>query len=290
MTKNLLLKSIILASILFVPIFVFAETDSTPPNSFQRGTSGDFVKDIQNILKNDSLIYPQGLVTGFFGTATEQAIKKLQEKYGLPQTGVVDESTVRVLFPYNVKLKVIAPNGGETWNKENSNKILWSVTVDPIVLNGKEVAPPATSTPDAVFRPSVVPFFHKASIDLVKDSDPKFVYHVATVDLYQTQYVWKMPDRILNADDYRIKITVGGRVPCLTRMLSNDSIADDIKCPIWYPNYTSSDTSDNAFSITGKVTSDNTITKLKEMLKQMQQIINNLQSQLDSISQLVSSL
>lgn len=290
MTKKLLIKSIILASILFTPVFVFAETDSTPPNSFQKGVSGEFVKDIQNILKNDSSIYPQGLVTGFFGVATEQAIKKLQAKYGLPQTGVVDSATIQILFPNNVQLKVIAPNGGEVWNKENSNKILWSVTVGPITANGKEIAPPASSTPDTVLRPSVVPFFHKASIDLVRDSNPDFIYHIATVDLYQTQYVWKISDRVANSSDYKIKISVGGNVPCLARMPNDDSATGRGNCPIWYPNFSSSDTSDNVFSIAGKTTSDNTIMKLKEMLKQMQQMINNLQSQLDSMSQLISSL
>lgn len=293
MTKKLLVSSIMLVGILFAPSFIFAETkNSTIPNSFQRGNSGEFVKDIQSILKNDSLIYPQGLVTGFYGPATEQAIKKLQEKYGLPQTGVVDSPTIGILFPNNVQLKVITPNGGEVFSKENSNKILWSVTVGPITANGKEIAPSTSSTPDSVLRPSIVPFFHKASIDLVKDSEPSFVYHVATVDLYQTQYVWKIPDKISNSSDYKIKISVGGNVPCLNRTISTDGSINDMPCPMWYSNISNSDTSDNIFSITGKTTSDNTIMiiKLKEMLRQMQQIINNLQNQLDSISQLISAL
>ncbi|MBI1866624.1 MAG: peptidoglycan-binding protein [Candidatus Staskawiczbacteria bacterium] len=292
MKKSLFLKSIILASVLFFPISTFANTtNNIPPGYFQKGANGEFVKDIQNILKNDSLIYPQGLVTGFYGPATEQAVKNLQARYGLPQTGVIDSETIQILFPNNVQLNVITPNGGEVWNKENNNTILWSVTVGPIIADGRELAPSASSKPESVSKPLIAPFFKKASIDLVKDSDPNFIYHIATVDLYQTQYAWKAPNRVPNSSDYRVKISVGGNVPCLYRMPDdNDFITNKENCPMWYPNYSYSDTSDNVFSITGNTVPDDTVVKLKEILKQMQQIINNLQSQLNLISQLVLTL
>ena len=51
------------------------------------GSRSDEVKIIQEILKSDPQIYPEGYVTGYFGAFTEKAIKKLQKKCGLPETG-----------------------------------------------------------------------------------------------------------------------------------------------------------------------------------------------------------
>jgi peptidoglycan hydrolase-like protein with peptidoglycan-binding domain len=42
---------------------------------------------LQNSLKGDVAIYPQGLVTGYFGSLTEAAVKKFQAKYGYEQVG-----------------------------------------------------------------------------------------------------------------------------------------------------------------------------------------------------------
>jgi len=61
--------------------------------TFQRGASGNDVKDTQELLKRFPDIYPHGLATGFYGPATENAIKNLQEKLGLVVTGNIDEPT-----------------------------------------------------------------------------------------------------------------------------------------------------------------------------------------------------
>lgn len=42
---------------------------------------------LQNSLKSDTAIYPQGLVTGYFGSLTEAAVKKFQARYGYDQVG-----------------------------------------------------------------------------------------------------------------------------------------------------------------------------------------------------------
>jgi len=51
------------------------------------------VKELQKLLKQDKSIYPEGLVTGYFGRLTETALKRFQAKYNLSQSGIVDEAT-----------------------------------------------------------------------------------------------------------------------------------------------------------------------------------------------------
>jgi hypothetical protein len=52
-----------------------------------RGSSGKSVTALQQFLAQDSTIYPEGLVTGFFGPATERAIGRFQQKYGIAGAG-----------------------------------------------------------------------------------------------------------------------------------------------------------------------------------------------------------
>jgi peptidoglycan hydrolase-like protein with peptidoglycan-binding domain len=61
--------------------------------SLQLGSSGDDVKALQALLAANANIYPEGLITGYFGKATEKAIKRLQKENGLEQAGRVGPKT-----------------------------------------------------------------------------------------------------------------------------------------------------------------------------------------------------
>ena len=47
------------------------------------GMSGTDVKELQELLAKDPVIYPEGKVTGYFGTLTLTAIQRFQKKYGI---------------------------------------------------------------------------------------------------------------------------------------------------------------------------------------------------------------
>jgi len=47
------------------------------------GLSDNEVTNLQEALKTDATVYPEGKVTGYFGSATLRAVKKFQEKYGI---------------------------------------------------------------------------------------------------------------------------------------------------------------------------------------------------------------
>ncbi len=55
------------------------------PLSF--GMTNNDVRNLQTAFKTDPSVYPEGLVTGYFGPATQRAVKKFQEKYGIASAG-----------------------------------------------------------------------------------------------------------------------------------------------------------------------------------------------------------
>jgi len=59
-----------------------------------KGMSDQEVKMLQAMLATDPEIYPEGYQTGYFGALTEKALKKLQKKAGLAETGEVDDRTL----------------------------------------------------------------------------------------------------------------------------------------------------------------------------------------------------
>ena len=64
--------------------------------TLKRGVRGDDVKYLQQILIIYKLL-PAGADTGFFGTATEAALKKFQRGFGLESTGIVGLQTRNIL-------------------------------------------------------------------------------------------------------------------------------------------------------------------------------------------------
>ncbi|MDP3645512.1 MAG: peptidoglycan-binding protein [bacterium] len=59
-----------------------------------RGATGDDVKQLQEFLSTFPDIYPEGKVTGYFGPATEAAIKRFQGKQGVETIGIVGPKTL----------------------------------------------------------------------------------------------------------------------------------------------------------------------------------------------------
>ena len=59
----------------------------------RKGMSGEDITTLQEILAADSDVYPEGLITGFFGSLTEKALKKFQKKHGIEQAGEVGPQT-----------------------------------------------------------------------------------------------------------------------------------------------------------------------------------------------------
>ena len=65
--------------------------------SLSLGSRGDAVTALQALLAANPTIYPEGLITGYFGKATERALKRLQKENGLDQVGFVGPRTRQLL-------------------------------------------------------------------------------------------------------------------------------------------------------------------------------------------------
>lgn len=97
LSQNFLLKSGLLA-IAFVVTSLPALTHADILNrELQLGMSGSDVSSLQTFLAIDPTIYPQGLVTGYFGFLTKSAVANFQTRNGISAVGRVGPATLPVL-------------------------------------------------------------------------------------------------------------------------------------------------------------------------------------------------
>lgn len=66
----------------------------TLTRQLREGMQGEDVKLLQQTLATDPEIYPEGLVTGYFGPLTKGAVKRFQAKAGIEQVGSVGPQTL----------------------------------------------------------------------------------------------------------------------------------------------------------------------------------------------------
>jgi len=76
----------------------------------REGMTGEDVKLLQEILATDPDIYPEGLITGYYGNLTKNAVKRFQKAAGLEQFGNVGPQT---LSKINELLTAGAGNSGK---------------------------------------------------------------------------------------------------------------------------------------------------------------------------------
>jgi peptidoglycan hydrolase-like protein with peptidoglycan-binding domain len=264
----------------------------------KQGVSGDSVKELQSLLAQDKTIYPEGLVTGYFGSLTKEAVKKLERKLGLSQTGEVNENVKKFIYPC-YELKVAEPNGGESFPVGDVMGILWelkSTTAES--LNNQ-------SSSSSVDKMMILP--RTWSIDLISDEvadyrcmmknvvglkcppTKKVVYHIQTLSLKGNSgsYEWTIPSTIPESKSYKIKVSLqAGGSPC----------PPGSYCAMnFMPSWTVEDESDGVFAILGgqpEPTPTTSVTPLPtatpqpdlikirnevtEMIKKLQEILEKL--------------
>ncbi len=253
------------------------------------GSRSDEVKTIQEILKEDPDIYPEGYVTGYYGSLTEKAIKKPTKHTQHTETGELDDITEKCIYPIEYKVTVVSPNGGEVLDRNTIQTIKWEVTTPPGIAE-------------------VPPFWPEASIDLFRkeyykcgeSSDQKcpgvvksvFVRHIATVNLFDKSYSWKVSSDIANSKDYVVRISIGKNIASLWRWEKSQG-PQPLAPEIWPSSVPSTlinwDESDNVFEIMGTITpscptcptcpnQNDVIISLTQIIEQLQKIITLLKS------------
>ena len=274
--------------------------------NLQYGKNSPEVKILQEILSQDEEIYPQKLNTGYFGNLTKEAVRNMQKKMGLPQTGVVDENFVRVVFPC-IELKLTMPNGGETWKVGETQKITWEY--QPIYyIQERGVTREATESEIQALPQNTVikPFYQNVAIDLVRTDLPRIMiypsvpnpiaYHIGEVLISDESFSWTIPANIENSAHYKIRISVrrGYGLPEINCLNTSDArclssiIKDEFVGFLW-------DESDNEFSIlnpntvvsptptTTSINGNDNTQKIQELMKIVEELIARLQSVLDTL-------
>jgi peptidoglycan hydrolase-like protein with peptidoglycan-binding domain len=98
--KTKIAWTIILISAVSLPYFALANFTQ----NLVIGSSGEEVKQLQSFLAQDKDVYPEGLVTGYFGRITEQAVIRFQKKNGIEPVGKVGPKTREQLNKNNISL------------------------------------------------------------------------------------------------------------------------------------------------------------------------------------------
>ena len=70
---------------------------STIGQTLSLGSSGPDVVTLQTYLAADATLYPEGLITGYFGPLTQAAVIRFQARYGIEQVGRVGPITLAKL-------------------------------------------------------------------------------------------------------------------------------------------------------------------------------------------------
>lgn len=85
--------------------------------NLRQGMTGEEVKLLQAALASDPEIYPEGLITGYYGNLTIQAVKRFQKKFGFEQVGFIGPKTLKKIN------EVLSNNPVIMEENENGEKI-----------------------------------------------------------------------------------------------------------------------------------------------------------------------
>ena len=80
-----------------VPTSNVPSTATSITYTLAKGMQNGQVTKLQQILARSPEIYPEGLITGYFGPATERAVMRFQKRYDLEQVGHVGPKTKTLL-------------------------------------------------------------------------------------------------------------------------------------------------------------------------------------------------
>ncbi len=97
------------------------------------GSRGNDVTELQQFLATNSSIYPEGIVSGYFGPLTQAAVTQFQVAYDIPQAGRVGpmtQSKMNSIMSSGFGLDTNAPTMSNAWMQANRTNatISWSTS------------------------------------------------------------------------------------------------------------------------------------------------------------------
>ncbi|MEN9613980.1 MAG: hypothetical protein RLZZ347_287 [Candidatus Parcubacteria bacterium] len=123
-----------MTAVLFSVLLTSAQhADAAISGTMNLGSKGSQVTQLQQFLATNAFIYPQAIVTGFYGPLTQSAVTQFQVAYDLPQVGRVGPMTlekINEIVSSGLGLDTIAPNMGSLSVQANRTDatISWSTS------------------------------------------------------------------------------------------------------------------------------------------------------------------
>ena len=124
------------------------------------GSRGEEVKELQEFMAKDSALYPEGIISGYFGVLTKAAVRRFQEREGInPALGYVGPKT-------RARINVLGLSAGADGAKSQATPQIQSLLSQVKELERQiaalreakaEPSPAATSTAAATTTPAVEP-------------------------------------------------------------------------------------------------------------------------------------
>ncbi len=96
-TTRMLVLSIMGVAIILMAGLTYTASAATLTRQLELGMSGSDVTALQTFLARDNTIYPQGLITGYFGSLTKSAVSNFQARNGISNIGRVGPVTLAAL-------------------------------------------------------------------------------------------------------------------------------------------------------------------------------------------------
>ena len=126
------------------------------------GARSDEVMNLQKLLAKDPSIYPEGIVSGFYGPKTVVAVRKFQAKYGLPQVGRVGPATMAKINEVlgSVSTPVVAPSTpmvAPTTSSSNNNDLTKQIENQIKAIQSQISTLTAPNVPVAPVQPAPAP-------------------------------------------------------------------------------------------------------------------------------------
>lgn len=119
---------------------------SSCPNigrSLKLGTSGDDVTRLQQFLARDTSVYPEGSVTGYYGSLTQAAVQRWQVKYNIVSSGTPETTGYGMVGPRTAAaIALLCSTGSITGSSANVSA--------PVVGGFIQVSPITGNTPLSV--------------------------------------------------------------------------------------------------------------------------------------------
>lgn len=128
-----MLKNINVASLIMIlALTPFMANAQVLYRQLQTGMSGSDIGALQTYLATDPSLYPQGLVTDYFGFLTKSAVANFQSRNGIPAVGRVGPATLPVLNAKMSGTSVSSPGSAplitsvNTGVSRNSTQVAWN--------------------------------------------------------------------------------------------------------------------------------------------------------------------